>query len=111
MRVDAMKRFATGKHGDWYADCRDGKRRAVCHFRKIVANAYIDKAESLPPSQEWFDFFEYVKQTGEVIFQLTDDPMSDRRTGYIEKVFKVDGIKYEEALTTHSFQIRSFYDI
>jgi hypothetical protein len=98
------RRFATGKHGDWYADCRDGKRRAVCHFRKVIGTSYIDKSERIPPSQEWFEFFEYIKQTKEVIFQITDDPTTDRRLGYIEYVFEAYDVKYDEALMTHSFK-------
>jgi hypothetical protein len=111
------ERFATGWHGGWYADCRDGKRRAVCHERKLTGNVYADKSEVIPPGQEWHDFFDYIKKTGEVIFQITDrisGPGKDRRTGYHDgKVYVVDvnSIYYDERTMTYSFRIIDVYTI
>jgi hypothetical protein len=102
-----MTRFATGKQGDWYTDCRDGKRRAVCHFRKLLGKNYIDKSEKIPPSQRWFEFFEYIRQTKEVVFQVTKDPTTDRRSDYIEIVFEAYDVKYDEVLITHSLKVRN----
>jgi hypothetical protein len=102
-----MSDFAIGQHGVWFAVCADGKRRPVCHFRKVVGKSYIDKTEEIPPGQRWHDFFEEVKQIGEVIFQLTDDPKTNRRKGYVELVFDAYDVKYDSVLMTWTFKLRN----
>jgi hypothetical protein len=102
-----MSGFATGHHGVWFVDCVDGKRRPCCHFSKIVGTAYIDKTEEIPPGQRWHDFFEEVKQIGEVVFQLSDNPITKRRTGYVELVFDAYDINYDAVLMTWSFKFKN----
>ena len=112
--MTTSSKIAVGWHGGWYADCRDGKRRAVCHGRKLLGKNYIDKAERLPPRREWHDFFAYIDETREVLFQTTDRPYGpekDRRLDYWKKVYRTSKPKYDDVTKTWSFKVTDAFDI